>query len=60
MRRDRQLRLPVLCDVEGLEAGDAAELLEWVGEDFDPEAFDLDATNLVLTRTVRRAATRTD
>lgn len=35
---------------------DAAELLEWVGEDFDPEAFDLDATNLALTRTVRRAA----
>lgn len=35
---------------------DAAELLEWVGEDFDPEAFDLHATNVALARTVRRAA----
>ncbi len=46
----------ILDAIRDPDRPDAAELLEWVGEDFDPEAFDLDATNLALTRTVRRAA----
>ncbi len=35
---------------------DAAELLDWVGDHFDPTVFDLGATNLALTRLGRRVA----
>lgn len=35
------------------EENEYAELLEWVGEDFDPEAFDLDAINVALAARLR-------
>jgi Plasmid pRiA4b ORF-3-like protein len=48
----------ILDAVRHPDRPDADELLDWVGEDFNPEAFDLDATNLALARPVRRAARR--
>ena len=37
------------------ERPDSAELAEWVGDGFDPESFNLEATNVALSRMSRRS-----